>query len=99
MTTDTEFSIPDVTASNLRHDAEHGNPHELARIRCAWLESHLMRRGKLTDRKIAQYERKGFYSVEYRTARRELQERKAKKRARNGSFDVAEDGRLIYNPK
>lgn len=99
MTTDPEFSIPDVPASNLRHDQEHGNPYAMSRIRCAWLESHMMRRGKLTDRKIAQYEREGFYSVEYKAARKELQERKAKKRSnRDGNF-VLEGGRMIYDPK
>lgn len=92
------FAVPDIALSNAGHDREHGNPCDLAPIRSAWMELVLMRRGKLTNRKIAQYERKGFYSPEYRLARKELMERKKKKRLdRTGNFDLVE-GRLIYNP-
>lgn len=95
--TDLDFPIPDVPASNARHDHEHGDPFGLATIRSAWRESHLMRRGKLTDKTIAKYEKLGFYSAEFRDARRALQERKAKKRS--GHFLIADDGRLIYDLK
>lgn len=92
------FVVPDIALSNSVHDREHGNPYDMAPIRSAWKESAMMRRGKLTDRKIAQYERKGFYSPEYRLARKELMERKSKKQlARSGNFDLV-DGRLIFNP-
>jgi len=69
-----------------------------AHIRSAWNIGAMLRRGKLTDRKIAQYEKLGYYSAEFRQARRDLQERKRKRR-REGSFDVTDDGRMIYNPK
>lgn len=93
------FTVPDVALSNARHDRENGPPYNRVPIRSAWKEFAMMRRGRLTDRKIAQYERKGFYSAEYRAARKELMERKAKKQLnRSGNFDVAGDGRLIYNP-
>lgn len=69
-------------------------------IRPAWNEGRLMRRRALTDRKIAKYESLGYYSAEYRQARRDLQARKRAGAAsrRSGNFDVADDGRLIYRP-
>lgn len=69
-----------------------------AHMRSAWNISAMLRRGKLTDRKIAQYEKAGYYTPEFRQARRDLQARKRKRR-REGSFDVTDDGRMIYNPK
>ncbi len=101
MTEPTTFALPDVAASNDRHDHEHGDPYDFNenRVPSGWNEARLMRRAPLTDRKIARYEKLGYYSPEYRAARRELQERKAFKRhMRQGNFDVAEGGRLIYRP-
>ena len=68
-------------------------------IRSSWNEARLSVRKRLTDRKIAEYERRGFYSEEYREARRELWAKQAAKRQslRNGNF-VERDGRLIYSP-
>jgi hypothetical protein len=68
------------------------------RIRSGWNTSALLRRGFLTDRKIEQYRKAGWYSEAYRTARRELMDKKQKQReAREGGF-VRVEGRLIYAP-
>ncbi len=99
--TPSPFALPDVAASNDRHDAQHGDPYDFNenRVPSGWNEAKLMRLAPLTDRKIDRYEKLGYYSPEYRAARRELQERKAAKRAnRQGNFDIASDGRLIYRP-
>lgn len=61
MTTDDQLPIPDIAASNARFDAEHGDPYALTRIRCGWSEAHLMRNGKLTDRRIKYWKKNGFY--------------------------------------
>jgi len=61
----------------------------------------MMVRRPLTDKKIASYESRGFYSPEFREARRELMARKAAKAAkyqqRQGNF-IKIDGRLVYSP-
>lgn len=67
-----------------------------AHIRSGWNIGRLMQRGKLTDRKIAQYEKAGYYSAEFRKARKDLQVRR---RRREGGFEISEDGRMIYNPR
>lgn len=69
-----------------------------ARIRSAWNVAALLRGKKLTDKQIAKYEKLGYYSAEFRRERRAAWER-ARKRRREGSFDVSEDGRMIYNPR
>lgn len=69
-----------------------------ARIRSGWNVGHMLRGKKLTDRKIAQYEKLGYYSAEFKRMRREVQERK-RDRSREGSFDINESGRMIYNPR
>ncbi len=101
MTEPTTFSLPDVAQSNDRHDQEHGDPYDFNenRVPSGWNEAKLMRRAPLTDRKIAEYEKRGYYSQEYRQARRDLQQRKeAKRMQRQGNFDISSDGRLIYRP-
>lgn len=64
-----------------------------------WPENRV--RGLLTDRKIEQYRREGFYSPEWRAARREIWAKRQKKREpkenRDGNF-LKIDGRLIYSP-
>lgn len=65
-------------------------------IRSGWNESSILRGKRLTDRKISQYQKRGFYSDDFRQQRREMQEKK--KRRRTGNFDVSDDGRLIYRP-
>jgi hypothetical protein len=92
----------ELAAANARCDldmAEHGiDPSApfLARIRCAWNPAAMIRRGTLTDRKISQYAEAGFYSAEFRKARKEHNERK--NRRREGNFDRTPDGRMIYRP-
>lgn len=95
------IALPDVPASNDRHDREHGNPYEFneTRIRSGWNEHHMARRAKLTDKKIKHYQDLGYYSADFKEARRELWEKKAARRAakRDGNFDLVE-GRMIYRP-
>lgn len=59
-------------------------------------------RGRLSDRKIEQYRKQGFYSSEYRQARKQRMKRKVFReemnRVSSGNFFEAEDGRLIYSP-
>ena len=53
----------------------------------------------LTDRKISEYQRRGFYSQEYRDARREHWRRKEGKHAtRSGNFLIHSDGTLVFCP-
>ncbi len=82
--------------TNEQHDsrlrAEGINPE--GRIGASWNTQALARRGYLTDKKIAEYQKKGFYSAEYRSARKKLMEQKAK---RKGNF-VERDGSLVYSP-
>lgn len=76
--------------------------NERVAIRSGWNESLMILKGPLTDRKIGQYQRQGFYSQEFRQARRDRQAKKAEKRnrglRREGSFLVGTDGRQIYSP-
>ena len=65
-----------------------------AHYRTGWPSVGFMR-GPLTDRKIAKYQKLGYYSAEFREARKELQ---ARKRKRKGNFVESEDGRLVYSP-
>ena len=50
--------------------------------------------GPLTDRKIEKYAADGWYSEEFRKARRELRNKKK----RVGNFLECQDGRFIYSP-
>lgn len=72
------------------------------RLRSGWNPSAFLIGKPLTDKKIAEYERRGYYSAELREARAELQRRKKAKRElrehRSGEF-IKRDGRLIYSPK
>lgn len=56
-------------------------------------------RGKLLDdKRIAEYEAKGYYSLEFQAARRELwRNQSARKKDRKSNFESM-DGRLIYRP-
>jgi hypothetical protein len=51
---------------------------------------------ELTDRKIEEYIKRGFYSEEFRQARRDLRNRRGR---RDGNFLVFPDGRRVYSPK
>jgi hypothetical protein len=54
-----------------------------------------MRGRLLTDRDISKYAAKGYYSAEFREARKTLWQNRAQKRKSNF---VSRDGRLIYCP-
>lgn len=66
-------------------------------IRSTWNETRLLVGDRLNDRKIAEYVRRGFYTEEFRQARRDHREKKYPKSKRTGSF-VERDGRMIYSP-
>lgn len=85
----------ELAAANQRHDAQlHSVPMDPSvPIRSRWASSNVPK-GELTDKKINKYQKLGYYSPEYRQARKEFQ---AKKRARSGNFDLI-DGRMIYRP-
>lgn len=51
----------------------------------------------LTDKRIAHYEARGYYSAEFREARRQHMAKKSKVR-RAGNFMTLEDGRMVYSP-
>jgi len=92
------LGLPDVKAANARHDAEHGDPYRFqeTRVRCGWNEAGFARGEKLTDKQVEKYEAAGYYSADLKAARRELADKRAKKRAeRDGNFDAV-DGRLVY---
>lgn len=67
-----------------------------------WNPQRMIMRGPLTDKKIADYEARGFYSAAFQQARREMWSRRKAKQderaKRSGNFDFIE-GRLIYNPR
>ncbi len=55
-------------------------------------------RGPLTDKKIAKYQKQGWYSEAFKEARRELMNKKRSgKLRREGSF-VRDGDRMLYNP-
>lgn len=65
----------------------------------SWKPERLMVGSILTDKKIAKYQKLGFYSQEYRDARRDQMIKKGLIRPskREGSF-LEHDGRMIYSP-
>lgn len=68
-------------------------------LRSSWNAAKLIVRKPLTDRRIKQYEKRGWYDESFREARRELMARKAaQRRKRSGNFLIGEDGRPIYSP-
>ena len=68
------------------------------RLRSGWPESGLLMLGPLTDKRIAEYQKRGFYSAEFREQRRELAARRSKKRERREGNWVERDGRMVYSP-
>ena len=67
-------------------------------LRSSWNATRMLIRGRLTDKKIEQYRKQGWYSEAFREARREFMAKKsAGKINRTGSFVVSGD-RMIYNP-
>jgi hypothetical protein len=71
-------------------------PH--AHMRSSWNETRMVMRGPLTDRAIARYQQAGWYSEEFRQARRDRMHRKAGVQ-RQGNWLTREDGQSIYSPK
>jgi hypothetical protein len=68
-------------------------------IRPSWNTSAWLIRGPLTDRKIKKYEQQGWYSAEFKKARREKMEKKRiENHVRRVSNFFETDGRLIYSP-
>lgn len=84
-----------LAAANARHDGEAHMVSMGGNMGNPWRSSKLMGAGELTDRKIEKYRELGFYSEEYRTARRERMKRKS---TRVGNFIKSNDGKLIYCP-
>src|SRR5688572_8010693 len=87
----------ELSEANRRHDEE---PHSVcfdksARYPGTWRDHS--RGPLLTDKRIERYQKKGFYSAEFREARRAYQARKAAQK-RVGNFIKAGDGRFIYCP-
>jgi len=69
------------------------------RISGSWNPNRFLIGGKLTDKAISNYQERGWYTSEFKEARRELMEKKRIKREgkRTGSF-IEKKGRLIYSP-
>ena len=65
-------------------------------IPCGWNVAILLRGKPLTDRKIRRYEKLGYYDEGFREARRNWWQRRQARR--EGNFDRAADGRLIFRP-
>lgn len=84
----------ELKAANARWDSENHARATEGRMAPGWNEAKLLMRGELTDKKIAAYDKKGFYSEEYRAFRRK---RMTQKSVRRGNF-VASGDRLIYSP-
>lgn len=69
-------------------------------IRSSWKCAGMVVRGPLTDKKIEKYREQGWYSPEFRQARREMfARRKEKQERREGNFLVGENGRLVFSPQ
>lgn len=71
-----------------------------SRIRSGWKPERFIVRKLLTDKQIEKYRRMGFYSAEFKQARKELQDmrkRRRDERRRDGNF-VRDGDRLIFSP-
>lgn len=74
------------------------DPRMPSGIRSPWRPESLVRRGMLTDKKLAAYLKAGWFSEEFRQARKDLvAKRSGKVPKRVGSF-FERGGRLIYSP-
>lgn len=78
------------------HRSFHYDGPARVHIRPGWNETRLLIRGRLTDKKIEHYRKRGWYSQAFKEARRELMEKKRSKRS--GAF-LEHEGRLIYSPQ
>jgi hypothetical protein len=73
-------------------------------MRSSWNETRMLLRGPLTDKQIEKYEKKGWYSPEFKEARRELMAQKTSRHnernaRRDGNFLLFKDGSKIYSPQ
>lgn len=78
------------------------------RVRNAWNPEKMARRGVLTDKRIRHYIKLGYYTAEFKEARRKLMQRKVAHIKMNRAADtfiekrignfIEQDGRLIYSP-
>lgn len=67
-------------------------------VKSGWRESALIMRGPLTDRKIEQYRKEGWYSENHRNNRREFQAKQRENaKFRDGNF-LRDGDRMIYSP-
>lgn len=78
-------------------------PEDRVPIRSTWNPTRLIMGKPLTDRKIRQYEREGYYSKEAKEGRRARQALKSQRRnargpKRDGMFLIYPDGRMVYSP-
>jgi len=84
-------------AANYAHDLAldrlHIDPH--CHVRTGWSRAIGFSNGPLTDRKIEKYRTQGYYSQEFKEARKKLQAMRRGKREGNFTRTVE---RLIYSP-
>lgn len=84
-------------AANWEHDrkleALHIDPY--CHVRTGWSRAIGFSNGPLTDRKIEKYRKAGYYSQEFKEARKKLQAMRRGKR--EGNFTRSGE-RLIYSP-
>lgn len=75
------ISEQDIADANRRHDQLHDPPlqFEVARLHSSWNPAKLVRRGPLTDKKIAKYERESWHDEDFKQARLERMNKKAKR--------------------
>lgn len=89
----------ELRAANARHQSDMDrlgiDIRMPGRMSTGWKPQSMIRRGMLTDRKIGQYEKKGFYTAEFQNARRQHWAKQQGKRI--GGF-LQRDGRMIYSP-
>ena len=68
-------------------------------LRSSWNTTAMLIRGPLTDRKIKKYEAQGWYSAEFKQARKaKMENKRIKTHLRRVSNFFEHDGRLIYSP-
>lgn len=71
------------------------------RLRSGWNEAAFLMGKPLTDWKIAEYKRRGYYSAAFREARADLLRRKRIRhevRSKRQGLFIEREGRLIYSP-
>jgi len=91
-----------ILAANSRFDRTNPGWKSTGPMKPGWSEQAVLRRGRLTDRQIARYQERGWYKEDFKLARLEIAEKKAREtlnfQAKQDNFEVR-DGRLIYNPR